>query len=209
MNHHSSSTLVLNKNWAAVQVCSVKRAISLIYQGHALVIDPENYQTYDFEDWKDVSQKLIKVDSKEIISSPSLTIRIPKIIVLLFYDKMPKNKIKFSRKNLFERDKWTCQYCGKKPVKSELNLDHIIPKALGGKTTWENIVASCFKCNTKKGVKTLNQLGWKLKKVPKKPDYNPILSIYLGKGAHKEWANFIDISYWYSELENENQKIAD
>jgi 5-methylcytosine-specific restriction endonuclease McrA len=196
----------------AVQICSVKRAISLIYQGSAKVIDPESHLAYDFDDWEDVSRQMVEIDPRELISSPSVNIRIPRVIVLLFYDKLPRKQVKFSRKNIFERDGWKCQYCGGKPPKSDLNLDHVIPRSRGGKTTWDNIVASCFTCNGKKGSKTLKQLGWKLKSAPKKPKWHPTISMPLGMVPHKEWVNFLDVAYYNVELENDEddtERISD
>ena len=112
MGKLDTNTLVLNRSWLAVQVCSAKRAISLLYQGHAKVVD-EDFQAHDFDDWSQVSQQMVEVDPSEIVSSPSLRIRIPRVIVLLLYDKLPRRDIRFSRKNIFERDSFTCQYCGK------------------------------------------------------------------------------------------------
>lgn len=209
MSKLNGNTLVLNQSWAAVQICSVKRAISLLYQGHAKAIDPESYQAYGFDDWKDVSQQMVEVDGREMVSSTSVTIRIPRVIVLMFYDKLPKRQVRFSRKNIFERDRWTCQYCGSKPSKSDLNLDHVVPRSRGGKTTWDNIVASCFTCNGKKGSKTPEQLGWRLKKTPVRPKWHPTISIPMGMVPHKEWVNFLEVVYWNTELENDNERESE
>lgn len=202
------STLVLNRSWLAVQVCSVRRALSLIYQGHAKVVD-EDFQAYDFDDWSQVSQQMVYTPD-DFICSPSIRVKIPKVIVLLLYDKLPRRMVKFSRKNIFERDNFTCQYCGKKPPnrkvavkwmeKNELSLDHIVPRSKGGKTTWSNVVAACAKCNTKKGSYTLGEIGWRLKKEPKVPEWQPTISLSLKMTPHKEWANFLDLAYWNVEL---------
>lgn len=212
MSKLNSNTLVLNRSWAAVQICSVRRAISLLYQGHAKAVG-EDFQAYDFADWAQVSQQMVEVEDGEFISSTSLKIRIPRVIVLLFYDRLPKRHVRFSRKNIFERDNFTCQYCGIKPPnkkkavrwleKNQLNLDHVIPRSKGGKTTWENVVTSCYKCNTKKGSKTLEEIGWVLKNKPVKPSWNPVLNIPLQLVPHKEWVNFMDVAYWNTTLEND------
>jgi len=213
MGKETSSTLVLNKSWMAVQVCSVKRAIGLLYQGHAKVVG-EDYQVYNFDDWSEVSRRMVEVNSEEFITSPLLSLRIPRVIVLLYYDKLPKATLKFSRKNILQRDKFTCQYCGKGPSgyktsskwmeKNELSLDHVVPRCRGGKTTWQNIVACCLECNTKKGSRSLQELGWKLDKTPKAPKYHPTVNISLRSSVHKQWVNFVDIAYWNVELENDN-----
>ena len=214
MNVLSASTLVLNRSWLAVQVCSVKRAISLVYSGHAKVVD-QDFQSYTFDDWSEVSQQMVEVNADEFICSPSLKIKVPRIIVLMLYDKLPKRTVSFSRKNIFERDKYQCQYCGiKPPSKREalkwiedkaLTFDHILPRSRGGRTTWDNIVTACFKCNAKKGNRSLRELGWKLKKQPKQPAWHPALNIPLKMVPHKEWANFLDLAYWNTELENDNE----
>jgi len=210
-----SNTLVLNRSWMAVQVTSVRRAVALLYQGHAKAVD-ENMVSYDFTSWSEVSQKMVEVDPDEFIHSTSLKIRVPRVIVLMLYDKLPKREVRFSRKNVFERDNYTCQYCGISPKskketakwleKHQLNLDHIIPRSRGGKTVWSNIVAACFKCNNKKGNHLLEELGWKLKKQPKQPVWHPTLSIPLKFIPHKEWVNFLDLAYWNVELENDEPR---
>jgi len=213
MSSLTEGTLVLNRSWIAVQICSVRRAVSLLFQGHAKAVDAE-YNSYTFDDWHQVSQQMIEVPEDEFISSPSIKIRIPRVIVLVFYDRLPKRDVAFSRKNIFERDDYSCQYCGAKPPrgrkealkwmeKTSLNLDHVVPRSRGGKTTWENLVACCFKCNSKKRNHTLEELGWKLKKTPGKPNWHPVLKIPLKSVRHKEWVSFLDVAYWNVELEND------
>lgn len=214
MSKLNSNTLVLNRSWLAVQICSVKRAITLLYQGHANVVDTD-YQSYDFEHWSQVSQEMV-YSPNDFICSPSLRIKIPRIIVLKFYDKLPKRDVSFSRKNIFERDKFTCQYCGKKPdnrksamkwmEKNILNLDHVVPRSRGGKTTWTNVVCACYSCNTKKGSKLLSELGWNLKRSPNQPEWRPSLNIPMKVRPLEEWVNFLDLAYWNAELINDNEK---
>lgn len=213
MNKLSTNTLVLNRSWMAVQIISVRRAITLLYQGHAKAVD-EDYRSYDFNDWSEVSQQMVEIDPDEFICSPSVKIRIPRVIVLLLYDKLPKREVRFSRKNIFERDGYTCQYCGIKPPskrqalkwmeENSLNLDHVLPRAHGGKTTWDNVVTSCYKCNSKKGSQTLEELGWKIKKHPVKPKWHPSVSFGSKMVPHKEWRNFLDLAYYNTELEHDN-----
>ena len=163
MSKLNAGTLVLNRGWLAVQICSVKRAIALVYQGHAKVVDADG-QAYNFNDWSEVSQVMTEVTADEFIHSPTLRIKIPRVIVLMFYDKLPKRTVSFSRKNIFERDKYTCQYCGIRPPSKRaalkwmeqkaLTFDHVIPRSQGGKTTWDNIVTACYDCNRKKSNRT-------------------------------------------------------
>lgn len=216
MSRLDDGTLVLNKSWLAIQVCSVKRAISLVFQGHAKVVDAD-YNVYDFNDWHEISQQMVETDEGDFICSPTIKIRVPRIILLLAYDKLPKRDIAFSRKNILERDNYQCQYCGVKPPrgnraealkwleKNSLSLDHVIPRSKGGKTTWENIVTCCFKCNSKKGSRSLNDLGWKLIQTPTKPKGHPTLNINIKRTGRKEWVNFLDLAYYNVELEHENE----
>jgi 5-methylcytosine-specific restriction endonuclease McrA len=109
----------------------------------------------------------------------------------------------FTRLNIYLRDKGTCQYCGKKFPKAELSLDHVIPRAYGGKSTWENIVCSCATCNHIKGGRTPREAGMKLLNKPKKPNWTPFYRISLQDLQRKEWVpffNMVDISYWHTEL---------
>ena len=215
MSKLNQGTLVLNRSWTAVQICSVKRAMSLLYQGHAKVVDAD-YKAYDFDDWSQVSQQMI-FEPMDFICTPTLKLKIPKVIALLLYDKLPKREVSFSRKNIFERDKYTCQYCGTKPPSKRVALrwmeekaitfDHIVPKSQGGKTTWGNIVTCCHTCNSKKQDRTPEQMGWKLKSVPKKPKWHPVVQVPLrSKRIHPEWVNFLDLAYYNVELDNDNQK---
>lgn len=215
MGKLNSDTLVLNRSWLAVQVCSVKRAICLLYQGHAKAID-DDFNAYDFSDWVFISQEMDPTNEDEFVHSSSIRMRIPRVIVLTLYDKLPSREVRFSRKNIFERDNYTCQYCGKRPPsksqalkwidKNQLNLDHIIPRARGGKTTWLNVVTSCYKCNSKKGSKLLEELGWKLLSTPKVPNWKPTLQIPCSFTTHREWGNFLDIGHWNNtnlDIDNE------
>ena len=140
----NSQVLVLNRLWQAVNVCSARRAFTLLYQGHAQVVssDPaNNFLTHDFDSWRDVSAT---APDHEVVTTISWKIRVPRVIVLLLFDRLPKKEVKFTRHNVFERDKNTCQYCGNVFERTDLNLDHVLPRDRGGLTTWENVVCSCI-----------------------------------------------------------------
>ena len=126
LNQH---VLVLNRLWQAVNVCTARRALTLLFQGHAQVVvnaDDGSFNTFNFEQWQDLSET---APQEESVHTISFHIRVPRIILLLIYDRLPKKEVKFTRHNIFERDKNTCQYCGRVFDRKDLNLDHVIPLA--------------------------------------------------------------------------------
>ena len=129
-----------------------------------------------------------------------IVVRSHRLIVLLLFDRMPRKEVKFTRHNIFERDKNTCQYCGKHFDKRDLNLDHVVPRDKGGATTWENIVCSCIPCNTKKGNRLPYQVGMHLIRKPERPKWRPFVHITFDAQVHDSWRHFIDLAYWNVEL---------
>lgn len=195
-----ASVLVINRLWQAVNICSARRAVCLLYCGHAQVVIAEDgtYNTFNFEDWKDFSQQ--EGSDGEWIFTISSRIRIPQIIALLWYDRIPYHEVKFTRRNIYARDGNRCQYCGKKFDTRDLNLDHVIPIARGGLTTWENIVCSCILCNTRKGNRTLREVRMKLIRKPRKPNWQSFLTIGHRNIKYDSWRHFLDVAYWNVEL---------
>ncbi len=198
-----SSVLVLNKFFMALHVISAKRAFVLLCKETAEVVsvDDGKFNSYNFDTWKDVSiykakSGLPDEDYANWIRTVSFEIEVPKIIRLLFYEKLPRSNVKFNRRNIFARDENRCQYCGQKFPTSELSLDHIVPKAHDGKTTWTNIVCACTDCNKKKGGRTPLQAGMKLIRKPAKPKHSPILSLKLRSDRYRSWKQFLDEAYW-------------
>lgn len=193
------NVLVLNRLWQAVNVCSARRAFMLLCSGQAQVVHEENshFLTHDFESWRDFSNR---EPSEEMVSTVSLKIRIPRVIVLLLFDRMPRKEVKFTRHNIYERDKNTCQYCGKIFDRKDLNLDHVIPRDRGGQTHWENIVCSCIRCNTKKANRLAHEVGMRLIRKPERPKWQPFLHLTFDTKPHESWRHFIDLAYWHVEL---------
>ena len=139
--------LVLNRLWQPVHTCSVKRALKLLCLGHAQVVQTEGecrYQTHDIGSWVEYSGGQKESVAAELVHSVKVALRVPKIIVLALYDRVPRKEVKFTRQNVFLRDKYTCQYCAEIFPEIDLNLDHVMPRDKGGKTTWDNIVTSCI-----------------------------------------------------------------
>jgi 5-methylcytosine-specific restriction endonuclease McrA len=194
----NSSVLVLNRSFLPIHVTSVRRAFTLLYQDIARVVN-EEYRTFDFQSW----QELAVARDAESIGSVRGRIRVPRVIVLVAFDRIPKRHVRFSRLNIYARDDFTCQYCGDHPPRQELNLDHVVPRSLGGRSTWENVVCSCLECNRRKGGRTPRQAGLKLRRKPARPQWTPFVNLMLANARYKEWRpflNVVDASYWNTEL---------
>jgi len=203
-----SSVLVLNKFFAAVHIVNAKRAFTMLCKESAEVvsIDDGQYNSYDFTSWVDVFAfkaecELPDEDRYESIKTFSLEVRVPKIIRLVVYDKLPKATVKFNRKNIFARDKNRCQYCGKKVPTSELSLDHVIPRTQGGTSNWKNIVCACTNCNKHKGGRRPEEAGMKLICKPVKPNHCPLIQLKLGSNKYNSWKQFLNNAYWSAPLE--------
>jgi len=194
----NSSVLVLNRSFLPIHITSVRRAFTLLYQDIARVVN-EEYRTFDFQSW----QELSVARDAESIGSVRGPIRVPRVIVLTAFDRIPKRHVRFSRLNIYARDAFTCQYCGHHPPRQELNLDHVVPRSLGGRSTWENVVCSCLECNRRKGGHTPKQAGLKLRRKPARPHWTPFVNLMLANARYKEWRpflNVVDASYWNTEL---------
>jgi len=197
----SSNVLVLNKSYLPIDVTSLRRAFTMLYQGIARAVD-EEFATFDFDTWSDLSI----ATHHESIGLVDGIIRIPRVVLLQAYNQIPKRQIRFSRHNIYLRDNNTCQYCDKEFSRRELNLDHVIPRSRGGITTWKNIVTSCFRCNRRKGGHLLMEVGMKLRHPARRPRWSAV-SIFSKKNGHyKEWIPFlntVDFAYWNVELDQE------
>ena len=196
--------LVLNRLWQAVNVCSVRRALTLLFEGHAQVVCESrqgDFRTYNFFEWRNFSGGLPA--GEDAVHTVALRLRIPRVILLMVFDRLPKKEVKFTRHNIFERDRNTCQYCGRQFDRKDLNLDHVIPRDRGGPTTWENIVCSCIPCNTRKANRTPAEAGLRLIRKPKRPKWRPFVQVTMGLPMHDSWKHFLDLAYWNVELGEE------
>lgn len=191
--------LVLNRSYLPVHITSVRRAFSLLYQGIAHAVN-EEYRTFDFDSWAELSVSV----HDESIGLWDRAIRVPRVILLLAYDRVPRRQVRFSRHNIYARDRDTCQYCGRKFPREGLNLDHVVPRSQGGTSRWDNIVCSCHACNHKKGGRTPDQAGMRLIRLPVRPEWTPFVLHTLGRRGYREWIPFmstVDVSYWNVELD--------
>ncbi len=200
----SASVLILNRHYMAIHVADVRRAFGLLVRDLAEVIHIEDgqYANYNFQSWREISE--LKADFKEPhedwIRSVSFEIQVPRVLRLLQYDRVPRQRVRLNRRNIFARDANRCQYCGKRFPTSELSLDHVIPTCRGGETRWENLVCSCVKCNVRKGGRTPGEAGLKLVCKPVRPKRSPLLTIKLGNPKYASWKSFIDSAYWSVDL---------
>lgn len=139
----------------------------------------------------------IVAEYDEVVRSPSTEIRIPSVVVLKDYVK-PRKRVAFTRFNLFLRDEFRCQYCGSR---DNLTFDHVVPRAAGGVTSWQNVVAACSPCNLRKGSKSLRQARMTLRKPPRQPDAEALRNIgrkFPPNHLHESWIDFL---YWDAELD--------
>ena len=197
-----AQVLVLNRSWVAVNITSLKRALTLLFQGHARVVHPDNYALYAFEDWCELSEsKEAWGDGHDrFIATPSQQIRLPEVIVLSTFNGFVKREVRLSRKNIFERDGHRCQYCGKRFSKQDLTIDHVLPRSRGGRDTWENLVLACVKCNLKKSNRTPVEAGMKMLKQPAKPKWLPRFGAHVPREELVSWQRFVDLAYWHTEI---------
>lgn len=196
----NSSVLVLNRSFYPVHVTTVRRAFCLLYSGIAKVVDAQ-YNLFDFKSWTEISLSL----SDEVIGTVDRLIKVPRVIIILTFDRFPKRGVRFNRYNIFTRDRNTCQYCGEHFPRGELSLDHVVPISRGGRTTWSNVICSCVECNKRKGGRLPEEAGMKLRKKPVKPAWNPEFSVSFRYTVYKEWIpflNIVDFTYWNLELES-------
>jgi 5-methylcytosine-specific restriction endonuclease McrA len=196
MSALDGAVLVLNSGWSAVHIASVRRAISLVYRGIAQIVSPDDFGTYDFETWKLLS----RTNGNGCVRSVSFEFRVPDIIRLCHFGGRQNRKVRFTRRNILERDNHTCQYCDKRLPASDLTLDHVIPRCRGGGATWRNLVVACLKCNDRKGSRLVAEAGMKLLRQPQKPKWSTYLAIRRGSGNHETWQKFLDSAGWDTEI---------
>lgn len=141
----------------------------------------------------------ILAEYEQVVRSPTTEIRIPSVVVLKEYVK-PQKRVAFTRFNLFLRDEFQCQYCG---AKGDLTFDHVVPRARGGVTSWENVVAACSPCNLKKGSRSLARSGMSLMRAPRQPSAEELRNTGRRFPPHHLHDSWLDFLYWDAELEAE------
>ena len=164
------AVLVLNSTYEPLQVCSLRRALKLVFRDKAEVI--ENYDG-------------------QYIRSVSFSMALPIVIRLVYYVKKPYQHVRFSKRNVLLRDRYTCQYCGVTGM--SFTLDHVVPKSQGGITSWENVVCACINCNNKKGNRSPSRAKMRLFSKPYRPKYVPYTSLSIKYSSHDVWRKYFDI----------------
>ena len=191
----SRQTLVLNRNSQPVGVATVARSLTLVAAERARIVDPADFQQYTWSDWS----KLTPQGDELFVQSVTFRIRVPEVITLTEYDRVPSNAVTFSRRNIYKRDRYTCQYCGAQPGSEELTLDHVQPRSRGGTSTWENCVLACLECNKRKADRTPTEAHMPLRKTPVRPTWKPL---YARHDVRIEsWSKFLSEAYWTVELD--------
>ncbi|MCC7061666.1 MAG: HNH endonuclease [Planctomycetes bacterium] len=179
------ATLVLNRSWRPVHVTTVRRALCMVFRDAARIVAPDTLSTYTFEEW--LQQPVY--EDRFAIRSPSVRMAAPEIIVLSRYDRVPCHEAPFTRRNLFLRDDFTCQYCGRRCNSDHLSVDHVLPRSRGGATSWENCVLACIGCNARKADRTLKEVGFRLLRPPVRPRWTPYLTLRPNQRMDS-WAQF-------------------
>jgi 5-methylcytosine-specific restriction endonuclease McrA len=166
----NQEVLVLNSDYEPLNVCNVRRAIVLVYLGKADVLHA------------DEETCALTVEGRFVL---------PSVVKLRGHIKRPLPELKLSRRTIFARDNYMCQYCGS--TTKDLTIDHVVPRRAGGQATWENLVTCCRRCNMKKSDKMAHQVGMKLHRQPRRPRYVPYISLtkYLLGRKNEIWRNYL------------------
>jgi 5-methylcytosine-specific restriction endonuclease McrA len=188
-------TLVLNRNWQPVNVATVARALVMLWNETARVVDAADYQTFSWDDWS----RLRPRDDEVSINAIRLRLRVPEVVTLTGYDRLPASAVTFSRRNIFKRDHYVCQYCGNQPGTEELTIDHVVPRAQGGESNWTNCVLACVDCNRRKADRTPREARMALRRQPIRPTWRPIYADHLVR--LESWSKFVSEVYWNVDLQ--------
>ncbi len=196
-NVWGNSVLVLNRFYMPLQVISVRRSMIMLYRNAAEVIHLEDsqYFNYDFAAWVELSQFVVAeygdAGDREFIRCVRFPIEVPRVVRLYLFDKVPRQVVRFNRRNLLARDNHQCQFCGRFYGNSHLSLDHVLPRSRGGQTTWENVVCSCLRCNGRKGNRTPGEANMRLLRDPFRPSHSPLMSRKLDNPRYHSWRAFL------------------
>lgn len=156
--------LVLNRSWMPISTTSVRRAILLLARGAAGAVHPVTYEVAGWDDWLERGPQ-----DGDGLPCVGFRLPLPDVVVLLRYNGVPDRPVAFTRRNVYRRDGFRCQYCQSRPGPDQLTIDHVLPRSRGGATTWENCVTACFRCNARKANRNAMDCGLVLHSVPVAP----------------------------------------
>ncbi len=192
----SSSVLVLNRLYIAVHIIGVRRAFSLLCRELAEVVHLEDgrFTNYDFQAWREISELRaeLKEPGDDWIRAVNFEIQVPRVVRLLYYDRLPRRSLRLNRHTVFARDGHRCQYCGRRLPTNQLSLDHVTPRSHGGGTSWENVVCACLTCNVKKGGRTPQEAHMTLVTKPARPKQSPLLLLKLRNPKYASWKTWLE-----------------
>ncbi len=175
--------LILNKSYQAIRIADAREAFTMLYGDRAYALDGE-YEPYDFEGWA-----ALEVPEGHLsIGTPAGRLRVPRLLLLRQYNRVPRTPLRLSRRNVFVRDEHTCQYCG---ATSDLTIDHVLPRSRGGGATWENLVACCRRCNLHKAWRTPEEAGMPLRRRPRAPNWTVVVQMRSISDPLDDWEPFL------------------
>jgi hypothetical protein len=196
--------LVINRNYQPITTCTLRSAINKLVKELAVIVLPPGEQSgmwreLDWSDWEDMEPR----PGETVLQAAKRAFKIPEIIKTLDYADQPHRHVKLSRRSIFKRDDYTCQYCGKRAPEDlsceELTLDHVIPKSQGGKMVFENVLLACTKCNRKKDARTPAEAHMTPLSIPRVPEYD----VLQGRTIRVDsWQHFLGDCYWEVPLKD-------
>jgi 5-methylcytosine-specific restriction endonuclease McrA len=179
--------MVLNKSWMPIRIVPAYRAITLVFAGKASAIDVKDWSVYNWEKW---AERDLSENPYGLVSTSSCDVELPEIIVLSTYDKVFRKDVRLTKRNIYIRDGYRCQYTGKKLKETDADIDHVKPRSKGGLNSWGNMVVCTKEINRMKADRTPEQAGLKLIRKPKKPNADRLLVDPKIK-VPESWSKFI------------------
>lgn len=177
--------LVLNRHWQPIHVTTVIRAVVMLWNGTARAVETDGFQPHDWETWATLEAPA----NGPALRTGRRRVRVPEVVCLERYERVPGVAVPFSRRNLARRDHYMCQYCGVQPGGDRITIDHVVPRSQGGPSNWTNCVVACVACNARKGNRTPEQAGMRLRARPVRPDWRPLLA--GSAGVVPAWRPFL------------------
>ena len=197
--------LLINRNYQPLTTISIKNGINKLINENAVIVLPPGDDTpvwreLDWCDWGD----LVPREGETVLSAAKRVFKIPEIIKTLDFGDNPSRRVKLSRRAIYKRDDYMCQYCGKRAPRDigvdDLSIDHGLPKAQGGKTIWDNVALACTNCNRKKADRTPDEAHMALARVPKMPHYDILQGRLIRVDS---WQHFLGDCYWMVPLKED------